>query len=53
MYDNDGGALYASMVTQPKRAVLSQHEKFRKANSVTQKLATLASGRSSTQGLLV
>ena len=31
------------MVTQPKRAVLSQHEKFRKANSVAQKLATLAS----------
>jgi len=43
MYDNDGDALYVSMVTQPKRAVLSQHEKFRKANSVTQKLATLAS----------
>ncbi|XP_065915449.1 uncharacterized protein [Dysidea avara] len=31
------------MVTQPKRAVLSQHEKSRKANRITQRLATLAS----------
>ncbi|XP_065891810.1 uncharacterized protein [Dysidea avara] len=39
----DGDSIPVSMVTQPKRAVLSQHEKFRKANRITQRLATLAS----------
>ena len=39
----DGDSIPVSMVTQPKRAVLSQHEKFRKANRITQRLATLSS----------
>ena len=39
----DGDSIPVSMVTQPKRAVLSQHEKSRKANRITQRLATLAS----------
>jgi len=43
VYDDDRDAFQISMLTQPKRAVLSQHEKFRKANSIAQKLATLAS----------
>ena len=42
-YDDNGDSFHVSMVTQPKCGVLSQHEKFRKANSVAQKLATLAS----------
>jgi len=42
-YDDDGDSFHVSMITHPKCAVLSQHEKFKKANSITQKLATLAS----------
>ena len=41
---DDRNLFHASMVTKTKQhAVLSQHEKFRKANCVAQKLASLAS----------